>query len=892
MVLARVSFLSLLISGLLGACLAGSGPAVAQAQPQIQAPAPARTAPAAPSADKGAAQPAPATGPGAAEPGASAAPAAEAPPPAPPPPVLSPVDQQALKDLRDPVESSKNTIEAFAKIIERNAENDEELAHLRGALLEAIAKARALREALRPKAEAIHQQVAQLGPAPAKDAAPESDQVAGERARLNAMAAEIDGALKTADLAVVRGRQLYGELQAARQTLFAKNLLMRGPSPLLPTTWTLLAEDIPAASRQITDSLGDWFARARGKGTELAGLAAVALLVFLALTFIVRRFLAWRLDRARKEPPGFFLQAATAGWVAPLLAVPAMAALATAAIELDWLELLTNEVGQIAEVAFPALAVFVAVSALTRAILSPRRIDWRLVDLSTPAARHVTRIITQIAAVFAIDLILQETIRRLYLPLSVSVVETAAASIAIALLMLALVRTPFDPKPIPSGKGPGEGAIASLPTLPTPRLRPYLLKLPLMAVALTILVLALSGYIGLGRFISTQIVVTGSAIALVLLFHLAIRAMLGAPGSGIKPFATVLKERAGLDSRQAAVLTRALSVLLNTTLALIALPLILLTWGYSLAEAMAWMRSLVFGFQIGDVRVSLIRIILAALLFLGLILVTRLTQRWLDLGMRKSHRVDHGIANSIHTMIGYTGFIVAALAAVSYGGLDITSFAIVAGALSVGIGFGLQSIINNFVSGLILLIERPIKVGDRVTVNGQDGFVRRISVRSTEIETFDRASLIVPNSEFITTTVTNWTHRNVLGRALVKVRVSYQSDPEQVRDILQKVAADSQLILQYPAPWVGLEDFGPHGLEFTLIAVVPDVGSTGTVSSDLRFRIFKAFKAAGIEIPHAQHDIHLRDLDAVRGILTRLAEERARKADAGVLDPKKDGAKS
>jgi small-conductance mechanosensitive channel len=291
------------------------------------------------------------------------------------------------------------------------------------------------------------------------------------------------------------------------------------------------------------------------------------------------------------------------------------------------------------------------------------------------------------------------------------------------------------------------------------------------------------------------------------------------------------------------------------------------------------MRSALFGFQIGEFRISLLRIMLAPLLFLGLIFATRVGQRWLDKGVLKSKRIDQGIANSIHTAVGYAGFIVAALVAISYGGLDITNFAIVAGALSVGIGFGLQSIINNFVSGLILLVERPIKVGDRVSVKGQVGFVRRISVRSTEIETGDKASLIVPNSDLIMSAVTNWTHRNALGTATVKVTVAYRSDPEQVRDILQKVAAECPLILQHPAPGVGFDNFGADGLEFSLGTVIPDVTKAPAVESDLRYRILKAFREAGIEMPYAQHDIHLRDLDGVRSILTRLAEERARQAD-------------
>jgi small-conductance mechanosensitive channel len=280
------------------------------------------------------------------------------------------------------------------------------------------------------------------------------------------------------------------------------------------------------------------------------------------------------------------------------------------------------------------------------------------------------------------------------------------------------------------------------------------------------------------------------------------------------------------------------------------------------------------------------------LVFAACYALTRLLQTLLRSTVLPRTRLDAGGRNALLAGVGYVGFAVAAIAAVSAAGLNLSNIAIVAGALSVGIGFGLQSIINNFVSGLILLVERPIKVGDRVSVKGQEGFVRRISVRSTEIETGDRASLIVPNSEFIIGTVTNWTHRNALGQVVVKVHVGYQTDPERVRDILQKVGAECPLVLQYPAPGVGFDNFGPNALEFSLSAVVPDVTKASSVQSDLRFRILKAFRAAGIEMPYPQHDVHLRDLDTVRALLMRFAEERAQKREAAVMDAKKEEPKS
>ena len=188
-------------------------------------------------------------------------------------------------------------------------------------------------------------------------------------------------------------------------------------------------------------------------------------------------------------------------------------------------------------------------------------------------------------------------------------------------------------------------------------------------------------------------------------------------------------------------------------------------------------------------------------------------------------------------------------------GFDLQKIALIAGALSVGIGFGLQSVVSNFVSGLILLTERPIRVGDSIVVKGEEGWVRRVRVRATEIETFDRASVIIPNSELITGIVKNWTRTNTLGRIVVKVGVGYESDPAQVRDILLEIANAHAQIVQSPPPAAFLLGFGDSALEFELRCIVRDVEKGASVRSDLHYEVIKRFRAAGITIPYPQREL-------------------------------------
>jgi potassium efflux system protein len=242
----------------------------------------------------------------------------------------------------------------------------------------------------------------------------------------------------------------------------------------------------------------------------------------------------------------------------------------------------------------------------------------------------------------------------------------------------------------------------------------------------------------------------------------------------------------------------------------------------------------------------------------------RLFQGWLDARILKPAGISGGVRDSIRMGVGYVGIVIAALAAFSYAGFNLSNLAIVAGAFSVGIGFGLQSVVNNFVSGLILLAERPIKVGDLVVVGGEEGYVRKISVRSTEVETFERAHVLIPNSYFITEKVKNWTLRDNIRRIVIPVGVAYGCDPRKAKAILLKVAQDNPNVMATPAPSVDFEDFGPDSLNFKLYAFVHDLTKGGSTSTDLRIAILDAFNEAGIAIPFRQTDVTLRNMDWLR----------------------------
>jgi small-conductance mechanosensitive channel len=275
----------------------------------------------------------------------------------------------------------------------------------------------------------------------------------------------------------------------------------------------------------------------------------------------------------------------------------------------------------------------------------------------------------------------------------------------------------------------------------------------------------------------------------------------------------------------------------------------LLVWGLPGALLQQGADLAIDGVDVGGFNLSLVNIGLALGVLVALLTAIRMFQRFLLDRVLVQTRLELGVRDALATGVSYFGYVLAALITLSVLGLDISNIALIFGALSVGIGFGLQHVVSNFVSGLILLIQRPIKTGDWIVVGEQQGYVRRISVISTEIQTFDAAAVIIPNSTMVSSQVINWHLHNKLGRVIVPVGVSYDSDPEQVRAVLLACADEHPEILRRPAPQVLFLHFGDSSLDFELRFFLREIDGLLRVSSEIRFSIQKAFAAAGIQIP-------------------------------------------
>ena len=718
-------------------------------------------------------------------------------------------------------------------------------------------------------AEAVRQLLDALGPPPADGGPPELAAVATERAALEERRVEDEGYVKQTELISLRARQVLARIAEARRERSARRLLERGPSPL---SWTVLTSAGPHALgivRQLADApIEEWFPTSGGErwtGPRMLFLPAFVLAIVLvvpARRWMLRRYVR---DRDVETPPFAYrvraavLVGVARGALPSLIGFVPLAFLLSPSFE-------RGIADDVLVAAFSVTAWLFLAAGLARAALAPYSPDgWRLAPLTREGARGLYH--RTLAFAFLVGgLLFIEYLgaRHLEIPRELVPFYRLLAHCALAGFILLLLpgrlwrrRETAPGRPEPSGRrGP---------------LRPgKVLRVATALAAASIPLLSLAGFDALANYLAISLVRSVVVLGLAVIVHgvardtitLALAGTLPPAGGGALAGSGAESRADGEPVGDGDMMLRFwLVAAADTVLALAVAVALLMSWGLAWADLGGWLADAAEGVRIGSYRFSVTDLLFAALVFAALLVATRWLQRILETRVFPQTRLDAGMRNSLKTTVGYAGLLVAVAAGISTAGIDLSNLAIIAGALSVGIGFGLQNIVNNFVSGLILLVERPVKVGDWIVVGEHQGYVQRINVRATEIRTFRRSSVIIPNSELLSSALVNWTHKDAMARVDVAVGVSYHSDVERVRETLLEIAGAHPEVARRPEPFVLFTAFGDSALDFDLRCFVPQAGEVFRIATEIRFEIVRRFRERGIEIPFPQQDVHLRGLD-------------------------------
>jgi potassium-dependent mechanosensitive channel len=716
--------------------------------------------------------------------------------------------------------------------------SEDELAAQRRELQRVRDEVRAEIERLEPRLAEAETRLSQLGPAPAAGEPPEDATIAADRARLTRLRNNLDTALKQGRLLAVQGDQLAERISQYRRRAFLRELFARTESALDPAVWRGAATAAGTEVVQLNELAQTWWSYARNNG----GLLGTALAILASAGAIAVGMLAlrWSRRRAMASPTDTRFTRMRAS-LAVLLRNAAATPLAVGfvVIMLEACGLMPEAVASLGYGLVAAVAVAAFGRAVAIALLAPTRAERRLVDMDDAVAQRVALGFVWAARAFGLGIFLNLMHRALGAPAVLATETNGLVDVVIAALLVSVLL-----------RGRLAGEPSSVPYVQWLRVAGWV-------IAAMIAISLFTGHAPLATFLASRAVIVPTILGALYIAAHFVDQLFAAELSADSERGRRIAAWFGLSPRGLELVGTILSAVIRVLLIIAALVPLFARWGMSAADLLDVFEGALFGFRVGEITISFAAISSALVLVLLGILLTRIIQRWLGTQVLPRTALEPGLQNSISALIGYAGLIAVVSLGLATLGIDLQKIALVAGALSVGIGFGLQSVVSNFVSGIILLAERPIRVGDIVEVKGESGWVRKISVRATEIETFERASMIVPNSALISDVVKNWTHGNPTSRIIVKIGVAYDSDPEQVRAILNEVAAAHPLVLTSPPPRVLFARFGDSALEFELRCVVANVDQSLNVSSDLHFTILKRFRAACIGIPYPQREVKI-----------------------------------
>ncbi len=723
--------------------------------------------------------------------------------------------------------AARKQIDDIRKHIPDEAD-DADMVEQRGNALDIQSKADAAAEALAPQLAAVTARLSELGPAP--ENGKEAPDVAAQRAQLEKTSRALDAQIKLARLLSVDAAQTAEQISAQRRKLFQARLGERRDSFLAGQFWQEFHEEFPRDLERL-DSVGEDLANAARQTPAWAWLLVGGL---IALTLAVRVGIGRLLLHltATRVPPGRLRRSFLAmAQVALSTATPGLIALLLY-VALDWNSQWNDTASITLTANMIAIAAFGGYAAgLGNALMSPRRPSWRLPPIGDEVARRLRWVPNAVGVLVALTWLAERLPVLLNASLTTTITVTGIVAVLIMLTLAAALNAGRRLR-LKAQREDGESAVPFWVSA---------LNVAIWTVLVISLCSLLAGYVAFGSFLTKQVLwvlmVLGTAYLLSVLIEDGFSTLLGSGQSS---------ESEGPSLRdQAAVL---LSGLGRVAVGLLALMLLVAPFGEGPMDLLQRFDQLRKGLAIGEAQIRPGALLQALLVLAVSLLSVKMLKRWLRTRYLPTTELDPGMQLSAATLFGYAGFVLAVALALSAAGIGLERVAWIASALSVGIGFGLQAVVQNFVSGLILLAERPVKVGDWVSLGGVEGDILRINVRATEIQMGDRSTVIVPNSEFVTKTVRNVTRSNPLGLVQLRLPMPLATDAEQVRERVLDVFKTHEDVLESPAPNVYLEGIESGHLIFSAKGYVSSPRATYGVRSALLFSVLKRLRDDGLEM--------------------------------------------
>ena len=701
---------------------------------------------------------------------------------------------------------------------------------------------------LTPRLQEVDARLAQLGPAPGPNQPPDAPETATNRKSLTRVHEALDAELKQARLLSVEASQISAAIVEQLHRNFSQRMWTRSRSILEPELWRDFAAALPDDFGRLV-SIGQAEAVQFGQAATSGRLIGIVLSFLAALLVLAPgRLLLNRMGyrRAAAGPGGSRLRrSALALWLVVVATVTPLIAGWLVRSGLTGAGALTADCDQLVQLAIRVVTFAALLEGLGRALLSPGKPSWRLapipddmVDRLAPfpgligAAAGLATLVAGVSAAVGASLATADAA-------DCVTVLVELATLGAMLTAMAHVRGSRMGAPSPAGA-------ADTPPRGESRL-PWVLAALAAWLALGAALLAvLAGYLAMATFLTRETVWISAVLVMLFLSMRFTDDVFPALLSSASALGRLLRSAIGVSDSALEQIGVLLSGVGQLALLLLGWSAILAPFGASAGDIVSRITSTQAVFKMGQVSISPGLVLGGVGLFIVGLMITRVVRGWLEKTYLPKTNMDVGVRTSLAVAVSYAGMILAVLVTFAYLGLSFSQIALFASALSVGIGFGLQAIIGNFVSGLILLAERPVKVGDWIAIGDLEGDVKAINIRATEIEMMDRSKLIVPNSDLVSKTVRNVTHSGALGRVKIVLRVDGAADPAKVRDLLTARLRSHPDVVKDPAPAVYFTDVHDGALEFTAFAYVASARQAYRVRSELLFQIVPDLRDSGV----------------------------------------------